>query len=84
MKNSEFEKLAHERFDSQCTAKIYFSSLRGLIESSEENGVVDEVAQYIMDNPGASISDALKFLHFLTTDGQPLEIVDDDELDEED
>lgn len=84
MNRAEFAKLVHEKFDSQCVEKIDFSDLRGLIDFSEIYGVMDEVAEYIHSKPAVTLNETVQFEFSLTNDGQPLEIVDDDELDDED
>ena len=77
-----FAQLMHERFDSECKGKLEWDAVIGIIAIAEEDDREEEFMEFLHENPTASLRD---MLDYVTADfTEPLEIVDDDELDEDD
>ncbi len=82
MKDTPLRKLMHERFDSECKGKLEWDAVIGIIAIAEEDDREEEFMEFLHENPTASLRD---MLDYVTADfTEPLEIVDDDELDEDD
>lgn len=81
MKHTPLRKLMHERFDSGCKGKLERDAITGIIAIAEEDDREEEFMEFLHENPTASLRD---MLDYVTADyTEPLEIVDDGELDED-
>lgn len=74
---SEYQKLLMGRYGHE-QDKL---ALLALYEDPEEEGYEDEMLEWMKEHPNATFEE---LIHFDFSFYEPLEIVDDDELDEED
>lgn len=74
---SEYQKLLMGRYGHE-QDKL---ALLALYEDPEEEGYEDEMLEWMKEHPDATFEE---LIHFDFSFYEPLEIVDDDELDEED
>lgn len=82
MKNTSFRELIHQRFDTECVDRMTQDTQMFIIAMAEEDSREEELAAFLHENQTATLQDTLDYITAHLT--EPLEIVDDDELDEDD
>lgn len=81
MTNTSLREVMHQRFDAVCKGKLERDAVTGIIAMAEEDGREAELVAFLDENPTATLQDTLDYMTADLT--EPLEIVDDDELDED-
>lgn len=77
----EYQSILMDRYDNSGLDKLDKMLLADMCAIPCENGFEEEMLDWLNEHPNASLQEVARFeASFLT----PLEIVDDDELDEED
>lgn len=77
----EYQSILIDRYDNSDLDKLDKMLLADMCAIPSENGFEEEMLDWLNEHPNASLQEVARFEgSFLT----PLEIVDDDELDEED
>lgn len=77
----EYQNILMDRYDNPGLDKLDKMLLADMCAIPSENGFEEEMLDWLNKHPNASLQDVARFeASFLT----PLEIVEDDELDEED
>ena len=77
---SEYQKILMERYAPLAKDKLDRTALRALYNDSQEEGYEDEMLEWVKAHPDATFDE---LLHFDFSFYEPLEIVDDDELEDE-
>lgn len=77
---SEYQKLLIERYGHCVSDKLDRSTLRALYNDPQEEGYEDEMLEWMKEHPNATFEE---LIHFDFSFYEPLEIVDDDELEDE-
>ncbi len=77
---SEYQKILMERYAPLAKDKLYRTALRALYNDPQEEGYEDEMLEWVKAHPDATFDE---LLHFDFSFYEPLEIVDDDELEDE-
>lgn len=83
MKRSQYVQLLLSRYGDNVSEDDR-DSLRALKEIPKENGMEGEMLAFLQEHPEASFQDVMAFFFNLMDWNEPLEIVDDDDLDEDD
>lgn len=78
---SEYQKILMERYGHLAKDKLDRTALRALYNDPQREGYEDEMLEWIKEHPDATFDE---LIHFDFSFYDPLEIVDDDELDGED
>ena len=77
---SEYQKILMERYAPLAKDKLDRTALRALYNDPQEEGYEDEMLEWVKAPPDATFDE---LLHFDFSFYEPLEIVDDDELEDE-
>ena len=77
---SEYQKILMERYAPLVKDKLDRTALRALYNDPQEEGYEEEMLEWVKAHLDATFDE---LIHFDFSFYEPLEIVDDDELDEE-